>query len=53
MHSAQELLQKYWKHKTFRDPQEEIINAVLNKQNTIALLPTGAGKSVVFKYRHF
>ncbi|MCF6222684.1 MAG: RecQ family ATP-dependent DNA helicase [Flavobacteriaceae bacterium] len=49
MHSAQVILQKYWKHKTFRDPQEEIINAVLNKQNTIALLPTGAGKSVCFQ----
>ena len=49
MHPAQVILQKYWKHKTFRDPQEEIINAVLNKQNTIALLPTGAGKSVCFQ----
>lgn len=49
MHSAQVILQKYWKHKAFRDPQEEIIHAVLNKQNTIALLPTGAGKSVCFQ----
>ena len=49
MNSAQVLLQKYWKHETFREPQEEIINTLLNNQNAIVLLPTGAGKSICFQ----
>ncbi|MCH3882613.1 MULTISPECIES: RecQ family ATP-dependent DNA helicase [Tenacibaculum] len=49
MISPLEILQKYWKHTSFREPQAEIINAVLAKKNTIALLPTGGGKSVCFQ----
>lgn len=49
MDSAIQLLQKYWKHSEFRDPQKEIIAAVLKQQNVLALLPTGAGKSICFQ----
>ncbi|MFT4575151.1 MAG: ATP-dependent DNA helicase RecQ [Polaribacter sp.] len=42
-------LKTYWNHDSFRDPQEEIIETVLNKENVIALLPTGGGKSVCFQ----
>ncbi len=49
MKSAIDLLQKYWKHKEFREPQKEIIEAVLNNSNALALLPTGAGKSLCFQ----
>jgi len=49
MNSAGELLQKYWNHESFREPQEEIINAVLAKNDVVTLLPTGAGKSVCFQ----
>ncbi|WP_139959151.1 RecQ family ATP-dependent DNA helicase [Flavicella sediminum] len=44
-----DLLQKYWGHSAFRSPQEEIIRTVLNKQDCIALLPTGGGKSICFQ----
>ena len=44
-----EILQKYWKHDTFRSPQKEIIETVLNGQDTFALLPTGGGKSICFQ----
>lgn len=44
-----EILQKYWNHNQFRTPQEQIINAVLNKQNTVVLLPTGGGKSLCYQ----
>ena len=49
MSEALLLLQKYWKHKTFRTPQEEIIQSVLDGNDTFALLPTGGGKSVCFQ----
>ena len=40
MSEALLLLQKYWKHETFRTPQEEIIQSVLDGNDTFALLPT-------------
>ena len=43
------LLQKYWKHESFRPPQEQIIQSVLEGNDTFALLPTGGGKSVCFQ----
>src|SRR5476651_612876 len=47
--TIQEILEHYWKHKEFRPMQEEIINAVLEGKDTLALLPTGGGKSVCFQ----
>ena len=49
MSKALEILQKYWKHDSFRFPQEEIINAVLEGKDTFALMPTGGGKSICFQ----
>jgi ATP-dependent DNA helicase RecQ len=49
MISAKEILKTYWNYTSFREPQEEIINAVLNKDDVIALLPTGGGKSICFQ----
>lgn len=43
------ILQRYWKHGQFRPLQEEIINSVLEGNDTLALLPTGGGKSVCFQ----
>ena len=49
MTNTLQILKTYWNHDSFRAPQENIIEAVLNKQNVIALLPTGGGKSVCFQ----
>jgi ATP-dependent DNA helicase RecQ len=49
MSEALQILQKYWKHDCFRTPQEEIIQSVLEGNDTFALLPTGGGKSVCFQ----
>src|SRR5690606_23556938 len=44
-----EILRKYWKHDSFRPLQEDIIHAVLAGKDTLALMPTGGGKSVCFQ----
>ncbi len=49
MPTALEILQKYWKHETFRSPQDEIIESVLNGKDTFGLMPTGGGKSICFQ----
>ncbi|QCE39939.1 ATP-dependent DNA helicase RecQ [Psychroserpens sp. NJDZ02] len=43
------ILERYWKFTAFRPLQEEIINAVIDNEDTFALLPTGGGKSVCFQ----
>ncbi len=43
------LLQRYWKYSQFRPLQEEIIQSILKGNDTLAILPTGGGKSVCFQ----
>ena len=49
MVKAEEILKKYWGFDNFRSPQLEIINSVLEGNDTLALLPTGGGKSLCFQ----
>ena len=49
MLSTKEILEKYWGFKNFRETQEEIIDSVLQGNDTLALLPTGGGKSICFQ----
>jgi ATP-dependent DNA helicase RecQ len=44
-----EILKKYWGFETFRPLQEDIIRSVLEQRDTLALLPTGGGKSICYQ----
>ena len=44
-----EVLKKYWGYPDFRSPQEEVIASFLEGRDALAILPTGAGKSVCFQ----
>ena len=47
--SPLEILQKYWGYQTFRPMQEDIVRSILDGHDTLALLPTGGGKSICFQ----
>lgn len=44
-----EVLQKHWGYSSFRPLQEDIINSVIEGRDTLALMPTGGGKSICFQ----
>lgn len=44
-----EVLQKWWGYKEFRQGQREVIERVMENRDTLALMPTGAGKSLIYQ----
>ena len=49
MQQPQHILEKYWGHSSFRPLQEPVIQALLEKKDVLALMPTGGGKSICFQ----
>ena len=49
MSTPESILKQYWGFDTFRAQQREIIQEVIDGKDTLALLPTGGGKSICFQ----
>ena len=49
MQDVQSILKKHWGYEAFRPLQKEIIESVLAGRDTLAVLPTGGGKSICFQ----
>ncbi|MFE6166889.1 RecQ family ATP-dependent DNA helicase [Viridibacillus arvi] len=49
MTNLEQLLQQHFGYSTFRSGQKEVIEALIENQDVIALLPTGMGKSLCYQ----
>lgn len=47
--TPQDILEKYYGYTEFRPGQKKIIDQVLHGQNTLAIMPTGGGKSLCYQ----
>jgi len=49
LQTPEQILKQYWGYDQFRPLQKEIVQSVLDQKDTVALLPTGGGKSICFQ----
>ncbi|MFB1097740.1 DNA helicase RecQ [Terribacillus sp. JSM ZJ617] len=47
--TAQQILKDYYGYDTFRKGQAEVIEHVMKNENTLAIMPTGGGKSICYQ----
>lgn len=47
--TSEQVLQEYFGFDAFRDVQKEAITSLINNQNTLCLMPTGMGKSLIYQ----
>ena len=44
-----QILKKYFGYDTFREGQEPLIDSILSGRDVLGILPTGAGKSLIYQ----
>lgn len=49
LNKARQILQKFYGYEDFRPGQKKVVESLLNKNDTVAIMPTGAGKSICFQ----
>jgi ATP-dependent DNA helicase RecQ len=49
MPTPNEILKQYWGYNTFKDGQLSIIESIIQGKDTLAILPTGGGKSLCYQ----
>ncbi len=49
LNKATEILQKFYGYDDFRPGQKKVVESLLSNKDTVAIMPTGAGKSICFQ----
>lgn len=49
LNKARQVLQKFYGYEDFRPGQKKVVESLLNSNDTVAIMPTGAGKSICFQ----
>ncbi|WP_019119838.1 DNA helicase RecQ [Brevibacillus massiliensis] len=49
LHEAEKALQRYYGYQTFREGQKPVITSILRGKDTLAVMPTGGGKSICYQ----
>ena len=49
LNKARQILQKFYGYEDFRPGQKKVVDSLLNRNDTVAIMPTGAGKSICFQ----
>ena len=49
-HELEKYLKKHFNYEHFRTGQKEVITSVLEGNHTLAMLPTGTGKSLCYQF---
>ena len=49
LEKAKKILKKYYGFQKFKEGQKEVIESILNKKDTVAIMPTGSGKSLCYQ----
>ena len=49
LNKARQILQKFYGYENFRPGQKKVVESLLNRNDTVAIMPTGAGKSICFQ----
>lgn len=49
LNKVRQILQKFYGYEDFRPGQKKVVESLLNKNDTVAIMPTGAGKSICFQ----